>query len=177
MTNLIRRKGLLSIMVIVVMVAMLSVACKNRTTGVSLSVEAEQTDLSEELTPNASVNFKSSDSFRNLEGYYFESAKYNKADGTTFVYKAQIMGDIYDLNGNKIKRTIIRFTGFDKNGNAFSRDYEGTRATKGYFRVMGNNLANATFTQDGFLTFKPDDFGNGIRLAVKDKTSTDKTKQ
>ena len=61
MTNLIKRKGLLSIMVIVVMVAMLSVACKNKAT-VSTSLSGEMPiDLTQDISQFVGKTFRSVD--------------------------------------------------------------------------------------------------------------------
>ena len=61
MTNLIKRKGLLSLIAVVVMVAMLSVACKNKAT-VSTSLSGEMPiDLTQDISQFVGKTFRSVD--------------------------------------------------------------------------------------------------------------------
>ena len=61
MTNLIRRKGLLSLIAVVVMVAMLSVACKNKATA-STSLSGEMPiDLTQDISQFVGKTFRSVD--------------------------------------------------------------------------------------------------------------------
>ena len=65
MTNLIKRKGLLSIMVIVVMVAMMSIACKNKAT-VSTSLSGEMPiDLTQDISQFVGKTFRSVEALDN----------------------------------------------------------------------------------------------------------------
>ena len=70
MTNLIKRKGLLSIMVIVVMVAMMSIACKNKATA-STSLSGEMPiELNEGIEQFMGKTFRSVDALEESVGSY-----------------------------------------------------------------------------------------------------------
>ena len=61
MTNLIKRKGLLSLIAVVVMIAMMSVACKNKAT-VSTSLSGEMPiDLTQDISQFVGKTFRSVD--------------------------------------------------------------------------------------------------------------------
>ena len=61
MTNLIKRKGLLSLIAVVVMVAMMSIACKNKAT-VSTSLSGEMPiDLTQDISQFVGKTFRSVD--------------------------------------------------------------------------------------------------------------------
>ena len=139
MTNLIKRKGLLSIMVIVVMVAMLSVACKNRTTGVSLSVEEPAVaNVSETLKPDAALSINKNAGSQQYVGKYFESRTYVKEDGTKFKYTIEIK-DLKDgRNG-----TALIFTDADNGGKQYN--------FPGFFKGRGDSYYNYNEGGSGVL--------------------------
>ena len=118
MTNIIKRKGLLSLMVVVVMIAMMSIACKNKSTAVSLSVEEPASaNLSEVLTPDAELSIDKDKGFLQYDGKYFESKTYRNEDGTEFKYTIRIK----NLNDN-FNNTVLIFTGYE-NGKELSKEY------------------------------------------------------
>ena len=147
----------------------------------------EQSDPNETLTPDASIvsSFPLDKTSSSLVGYYFESASYNKNGGGTFKFKVQVL-NITDSYG---VAKVLRFTGFDANGNSINRDYNITNPTnpngqygsdKNYYAVTllnGTGNAAAVFSKDGKLEFRPSDFKDTITLAVKKKSDTDITAQ
>ena len=138
MTNLIKRKGLLSIMVIVVMVAMLSVACKNRTTGVSLSVEEPAVaNASETLTPDAELSINKNAGSYQYAGKYFESKTYQKEDGTKFKYTIEIK------NHSDGRSTVLIFTDADNGGKQYN--------FPGFFKGRGDSYYNYNEGGSGVL--------------------------
>ena len=69
MTNLIKRKGLLSLIAVVVMVAMMSIACKNKAT-VSTSLSGEMPiDLTQDISQFVGKTFRSVDYLSQNIGY------------------------------------------------------------------------------------------------------------
>ena len=138
MTNLIKRKGLLSIMVIVVMVAMLSVACKNRTTGVSLSVEEPAVaNVSETLTPDAQLSIDKNKGSQQYAGKYFESRTYVKEDGTKFKYSIEIK------NLSDGRSTVLIFTDAENGGKQYN--------FPGFFKGRGDSYYNYNEGGSGVL--------------------------
>ena len=148
----------------------------------------EQSNPNETLTPEQTIvnNFKFGNTSEYLEEYYFESASYNKKGGGTFKFKVQVLS----ITDNYGVARVLRFTGFDANGNSINRDYNITNPTNpsgkynsdnqryhALILLNGSSRADAIFSKDGMLEFKPDDFKEAIKLAVKDKTKTDKTGQ
>ena len=185
MTKLIKRKGLLFLMAIAVMVAMMSVACKNKSTGVSLSVEEPAVaNVSEELTPDAELSIDKNKGLLQYDGRYFESKTYRNEDGITFKYAIEIK----NLN-DQFNNTILTFIGYE-NGKQFSRKYYqmGFKMGSGdiydsassyddnYDRRLKSSdngqKASVRFYNDengGWADLKPSDYNFTIKLALKNK--------
>ncbi len=181
MTNIIKRKGLLSLMAVVVMIAMMSVACKNKATrpadfNMAEDIElADQVNPSEELVPDSAININTS-SWGMLQyvGKYFESAEYQNADGTKFRYAIEFVEDNDPQFG---KGVLVRFTGYDKNGAKIDKTYDGSSAKsssaeKQVFAPYQFGLRESSdliIYKTGYLDFKPKGFNAHIRLALKNK--------
>ena len=182
MTNIIKRKGLLSLMAVVVMIAMMSVACKNRATGISLSVEEPAANESEVLIPDAELSIDKNQGAHQYAGKYFESKTYVNNDGTTFKYTIEIK------NHSDGRSTVLIFSGYE-NGKQFSKQYN----FPGFYPGRGDNYynyneggngplndgndASATvkvrFYNDennkGWADLKPANYNFTIKLALKNK--------
>ncbi|WP_432632167.1 hypothetical protein [Brachyspira sp.] len=180
MTNLIKRKGLLSLMAVVVMIAMMSVACKNKATRpADFSVEgdievADQVNTSEELVPDSAINIDSRYGMLQYGSKYFESAEYQNADGTKFRYAIEFIEDYDPQFGKGI---LVKFTGYDKNGAKIDKTYSSSSARKSsaekqeyapyQFGLMESS--DLIIYATGYLDFKPKGFDAHIRLALKNK--------
>ena len=153
MTNLIKRKGLLSLMAVVVMIAMLSVACKNKVTqpasfSVAEDVAAEEPAnpeqpvtpeqpaeptnpeapvTTETLKPDSAIAIDASKwGMLQYAGLYFESVDcFTKPDGTKFRYAIKFEEQ---NDGQFGKSILVKFTGYDKNGVDISKTYAGGSA-------------------------------------------------
>ena len=179
MTKLIKRKGLLFLMAIAVMVAMMSVACKNKSTGVSLSVEEPAVaNVSEELTPDAELSIDKNAHPGQYAGKYFESRTYVNNDGIAFKYTIEIK------NHNDGRSIVLIFTD-DKNGGK-QYNFPGFHNGRGdnYYNYNeggsgvlndGINAANTLkvkFYNDengGWADVKPSNCNFTIKLALKNK--------
>ena len=153
MTNLIKRKGLLSLMAVVVMIAMLSVACKNKVTqpasfSVAEDVAAEEPAnpeqpvtpeqpaeptnpeapvTTETLKPDSTIAINPSKwGMLQYAGLYFESVDcFTNPDGTKFRYSVKFEEQ---NDGQFGKSVLVKFTGYDKNGVDISKTYAGGSA-------------------------------------------------
>ena len=95
MTNIIKRKGLLSLIAVVVMIAMMSIACKNKATrpmdfSAEVVSEEQEANPSEVLTPDGRLDINKNAGSQQYIGKYFESKTYINNDGTTFKYTIKI---------------------------------------------------------------------------------------
>lgn len=146
MTNLIKRKGLLSLMAIVIMIAIMSIACKNKATAPLASFSE---DSSEEVvkpegptTPETPEEPKPTvGTFSKYAGSYISSNKYNDGKGEGFYkHKAVLDGDnvtlykVYVDGGREAK-------------------WEAGKSVNGTFTVKGS-----------WMTFSLDISGNRIIL-------------
>ena len=153
MTNLIKRKGLLSLMAVVVMVAMMSIACKNKVTqpasfSVAEDVAAEEPAnpeqpvtpeqpaeptnpeapvTTETLKPDSAIAINASRwGMLQYAGLYFESVDcFTKPDGTKFRYAIKFEEQ---NDGQFGKSVLVKFTGYDKNGANIVKTYAGGSA-------------------------------------------------
>ena len=153
MTNIIKRKSLLSLMAVVVMIAMISVACKNKSTQpASFSVDGdvvvenpieapaipeepatpekpatpEEPVTPETLKPDSVINIDASSwGMLQYAGKYFESADFTNPNGTKFRYTIEFVEDNDEQFG---KGVLVRFTGYDKNGAKIDKTYDGSSA-------------------------------------------------
>ena len=197
MTNLIKRKGLLSIMVIVVMVAMLSVACKNKVTQpASFSVTEDVTVeepanpeqpaeeptvpeapvTTETLKPDSAIAINPSKwGMLQYAGLYFESVDcFTKPDGTKFRYSVKFEEQ---NDGQFGKSVLVKFTGYDKNGVNIGKTYAGGSAksssaekqTYAPYQFGLRESSDLIIYANGYLDFKPKGFDNHIKLALKNK--------
>ena len=198
MTNLIKRKGLLSLIAVVVMVAMLSVACKNKVTQpASFSVAddvaaeepanpeqpvtpeqpAEPTNpeapvTTETLKPDSAVSINPSKwGMLQYAGLYFESVDcFTKPDGTKFRYTIT-------FEKQQDNSILVKFTGYDKNGVNIGKTYAGGSAksstaekqTYAPYQFGLRESADLIIYANGYLDFKPKGFDNHIKLALKNK--------
>ena len=186
MTNLIKRKGLLSLMAIAVMVAMISIACKNKTTRpADFSVEVsekQEANPVEVLTPDAELSINKNAGAQQYAGKYFESKTYVNNDGTTFKYTIEIK------NHSDGRSTVLIFSGYE-NGKQFSKQYN----FPGFFKGRGDSYYNyneggsgvlndgispsatvkVRFYNDennkGWADLKPANYNFTIKLALKNK--------
>ena len=174
MTKLIKRKGLLSLMAVVVMVAMMSVACKNRVTGMSLSAEPEVANPSEVLEPDGKLAIDKNRGLLQYGGKYFESKTYKDKDGNEFKYTVEIKNVPYNNN------TVLILTGYE-NGSPFTREYQQNGFTMGKgddysgmnsVRVKNSSVAlSLKFYNEengGWVNATPAN-GSTIKLALKNK--------
>ena len=190
MTNIIKRKSLLSLMAIVVMIAMMSVACKNKATQpASFSVDGdvvvenpieeptipEEAVTPETLKPDSVINIDTSSwGMLQYAGKYFESADFTNPDGTKFRYTIEFVEDNDPQFG---KGVLVRFTGYDKNGAKIDKTYDGSSAKsssaeKQVFAPYQFGLRESSdliIYATGYLDFKPKGFDTHIRLALKNK--------
>ena len=148
MTNIIKRKGLLSLMAVVVMIAMMSIACKNKVTqpasfSVAEDVAAEEPANPEQpvtpeqpaeeptvpeapvtpetLKPDSAIAINASRwGMLQYAGLYFESADFTKPDGTKFRYAIKFEEQ---NDGQFGKSVLVKFTGYDKNGANIDKTY------------------------------------------------------
>ena len=155
MTNIIKRKNLLSLMAIVVMVAIMSVACKKKVTqpadfsvaeDVVVENPIEEPTIPEEpatpeepakpeapvtpetLKPDSVINIDASSwGMLQYAGKYFESADFTNPNGTKFRYTIEFVEDNDPQFG---KGVLVRFTGYDKNGAKIDKTYSGSSARK-----------------------------------------------
>ena len=198
MTNLIKRKGLLTLMAVVVMVAMLSVACKNKVTqpasfSVAEDVAAEEPAnpeqpvtpeqpaeptvpeapvTTETLKPDSPIAIKESIwGMLQYAGLYFESVDcFTKPDGTKFRYTIT-------FEKQQDNSILVKFTGYDKNGVNIGKTYAGGSAknssaekqTYAPYQFGLRESADLIIYANGYLDFKPKGFDNHIKLALKNK--------
>ena len=187
MTNIIKRKGLLSLMAIAVMVAMMSIACKNKATrpmdfSAEVVSEEQEANPSEVLTPDAELSINKNAGAHQYADKYFESKTYVNDDGTTFKYTIEIK------NHSDGRSTVLIFSGYE-NGKQFSKQYN----FPGFYKGRGDNYynyneggngplndgesASATvkvrFYNDennkGWADLKPANYNFTIKLALKNK--------
>ena len=198
MTNLIKRKGLLSLIAVVVMVAMLSVACKNKVTqpasfSVAEDVAAEEPANPEQpvtpeqpaeeptvpeapvtpetLKPDSAIAINASRwGMLQYAGLYFESADFTKPDGTKFRYTIT-------FEKQQDNSILVKFTGYDKNGVNIGKTYAGGSAknssaekqTYAPYQFGLRESSDLIIYANGYLDFKPKGFDNHIKLALKNK--------
>ncbi len=180
MTNIIKRKGLLSLMAVVIMIAMMSVACKNKATQpASFSVDGDvivdnpiEEPTTETLTPDSTITIKQNYGISQYGEAYFESAEYQNADGTTFRYTVR-----FENQNDRFKTVLLKFSGYDKNGVKIDKDYSIGSARKSsaekqeyapyQFGLMESS--DLIIYATGYLDFKPKGFNTHIRLALKNK--------
>ena len=154
MTNIIKRKGLLSLVAIAVMVAMMSIACKNKVTqpasfSVAEDVAAEEPANPEQpvtpeqpaeeptvpeapvtpetLKPDSAIAINASRwGMLQYSGLYFESVDcFTNPDGTKFRYSVKFEEQ---NDGQFGKSVLVKFTGYDKNGVNIGKTYAGGSA-------------------------------------------------
>ena len=181
MTKLIKRKGLLFLMAIAVMVAMMSVACKNKSTGVSLSVAVDEPAVvnpSEVLTPDKTIAINKDAGPKQYAGNYFESKTYRSEDGSAFKYTVEIK-DLQDGRGG----IALIFTGKENPKQYLFPGFLKGRGDNYYTYNEGgsgvlNNGKDASDTvkvkfyndTDGtWADVKPSDYNFTIKLALKNK--------
>ena len=180
MTNLIKRKDLLSLMAVVVMIAMMSVACKNKATQpASFSVGGDvivdnpiEEPTTETLTPDSAITIKQNYGIIQYGDAYFESAEYKNPDGTTFRYTVR-----FELQNDQFKTVLVKFSGYDKNGVKIDKTYSSGSARKSsaekqeyapyQFGLMESS--DLIIYATGYLDFKPKGFNTHIKLALKNK--------
>ena len=198
MTNLIKRKGLLSLIAVVVMIAMLSVACKNKVTqpasfSVAEDVAAEEPAnpeqpvtpeqpaeptvpeapvTTETLKPDSSIAINPSKwGMLQYAGLYFESVDcFTKPDGTKFRYTIT-------FEKQQDNSILVKFTGYDKNGVNIGKTYAGGSAksssaekqTYAPYQFGLRESSDLIIYANGYLDFKPKGFDNHIKLALKNK--------
>ena len=181
MTNIIKRKGLLFLMAVVVMIAMMSVACKNKATQpASFSVGGdvivdnpiEEPTTPETLTPDSAITIKQNYGIIQYGDAYFESAEYKNPDGTTFRYTVR-----FENQNDRFKTVLVKFSGYDKNGVKIDKTYSSGSARKSsaekqeyapyQFGLMESS--DLIIYATGYLDFKPKGFDAHIRLALKNK--------
>ena len=193
MTNLIKRKGLLSLIAVVVMVAMLSVACKNKVTqpasfSVAEDVTAEEPANPEQpaeeptvpeapvtpetLKPDSAIAINASRwGMLQYAGLYFESVDcFTKPDGTKFRYTIT-------FEKQQDNSILVKFTGYDKNGANIGKTYAGGSAksssaekqTYAPYQFGLRESSDLIIYANGYLDFKPKGFDNHIKLALKNK--------
>ena len=180
MTKLIKRKGLLFLMAIAVMVAMMSVACKNKSTAVSnfMMEEPPSSDITT-LTPSGTLTI-ADQTLSQFAGKYFKSKEYNNTDGTKFRYEVYISIVPKEQNGGTAPYTKLEFKGYDYQGNPINKNYQDlmridVKQYKGVYEVEEvykngpEYRAKATFSADGWLKFKPAGFNFTVELALADK--------
>ena len=178
MTNIIKRKGLLSLMAVVVMIAMMSVACKNKATRpMDFSVEgdievADQVNPSEELVPVSAITIKQNYGIIQYGDAYFESAEYKNPNGTTFRYTVR-----FELQNDQFKTVLVKFSGYDKDGVKIDKVYSSgsarkSSAEKQEYAPLQFGLEESSdliIYKTGYLDFKPKGFNAHIKLALKNK--------
>ena len=178
MTNL--RKGLLYLITIAVFIAIMSIACKNKSTAASDFVdEPEVANPTETLTPTGELPINKGSGPSQYENKKFVSKKYKDADsGIEFRYGIEITKLTTENKG-----TSLTFTGYEK-GSQFSREYifPGWTAGKGdsYGFPGGNGvliLRNGSASQTakvkfynidnkGWADFQPSDYHFTLKLAL-----------
>ena len=167
-------------MAVVVMIAMMSVACKNKATRpADFSVEgdievADQVNPSEELVPVSGITIDTRYGILQYGSKYFESAEYQNADGTKFRYAIEFIEDIDPKFGKGI---LLRFTGYDKSGEKVDKTYSVGSARKSsaekqeyapyQFGLMESS--DLIIYKTGYVDFKAKGFDAHIRLALKNK--------
>ena len=164
MTNIIKRKDLLSLIAVVVMVAMMSIACKNRTNGISLSVEeASIVNPSEDLPSISTATYTVDKNKTALQyiGSEFKSQEYfiNGSNGEKFRYTVKITQE-----NDQFGTVLMTLKGYNK-GNEFTTQYSMPGAIKGQgdnyvvLNYVGAGSASAIFRTDTdgkcYLDFKP----------------------
>ena len=198
MTNLIKRKGLLSLMTVVVMIAMMSVACKNKVTqpasfSVAEDIAAEEPAnpeqpvtpeqpaeptvpeapvTTETLKPDSAIAINPSKwGMLQYAGLYFESVDcFTKPDGTKFRYTIT-------FEKQQDNSILVKFTGYDKNGANIGKTYAGGSAksssaekqTYAPYQFGLRESSDLIIYANGYLDFKPKGFDNHIKLALKNK--------
>ena len=196
MTNIIKRKGLLSLMAVIVMIAIMSVACKKKVTqpvGFSVAEDvaveepieeptnpeqpAEEPTVpeapvtTETLKPDSAIAINASRwGMLQYAGLYFESADFTKPDGNKFRYTIT-------FEKQQDNSILVKFTGYDKNGVNIGKTYAGgsaksSSAEKPKYAPYQFGLMESSdliIYANGYLDFKPKGFDNHIKLALKNK--------
>ena len=134
------RKGLLYLITIAVFIAIMSIACKNKSTAAG--------DLGEEsevLTPTGKLDIDKNKNAQQYDGKKFVSKKYKDAvSGTEFRYEIKIAKLTTQNQG-----TSLTFTGY-KDGSRFSREY----IFPGYYQGRGDNYYQANEGGSGVLSYR-----------------------
>ena len=187
MTNIIKRKGLLFLMAVVVMIAMMSIACKNKATrpmdfSAEVVSEEQEANPSEVLTPDGQLAINKNAGADQYAGKYFESKTYINNDGTTFKYTIEIK------NLSDGRSTVLIFSGYE-DGKQFSKQYNFPGFIKGRgdsyynFNEGGSGVLNdgispsatakVKFYNDennkGWANLQPAKYNFTIKLALKNK--------
>ena len=187
MTNIFKKerkgKGLLYLIAIAVLIAIMSIACKNKPTALAEFIEEpEAADTSEKLTPTRKITINKNEQATQYDGLKFVSKTYKDATtGTEFQYRISIT-KLTTAGGG----TTLTFTGYEK-GNSFSREYlfpgyqpgrgdsyyQYNEGGSGVLRLRsggGADTAKVRFYNDstdlGWAQFQPADYGFTIVLAL-----------
>lgn len=174
-----KRRGLLHLIVILTIVAITVVGCKNKSTvAASLTAEEPSTIFPvDEPTPTETIpNINYNKGLNQFLGLYFESKLYYNDDGSSFKYTAEIIDSTYKFDsGLVIQVPYLIFKGYE-NGKEFVREYMGGNANKNangqyVHRLMGNDWMDARFTEEGYLYIKPlkEIYESEITLALQTK--------
>ena len=192
MTNIFKKerkgKGLLYLIAIAVLIAIMSIACKNKPTALAEFIEEpEAVNTTETLTPTGQLSIDKTKAAFQYDGNKFISKKYkDSTTGTEFQYEISITALNDAANG-----TILTFTGYEK-GSKFSREYlfpgyqpgrgdsyyQYNEGGSGVLRLRsggGADTAKVRFYNDssnlGWAQFQPANYGFTITLALNNATS------
>ena len=190
MTNSLKtKKGLLYLIVIAIMVAIMSIACKNRTTRIAQFVEelpssgetptpvppTPEPDKPEE--PSAPVlKIDKNKDLTQFIGKYFQSKEYDmpQLDGSKFRYTIEVI----EKNNNGVKTAWLELKGCNNGGKPITRYFESFTGetpveNNGQFAFkvvqQGGGNTTAKFTEDGYLYLKPTDFSWEVKFALAEK--------
>lgn len=198
MTKLMKnRKRLLYLIAIAVMVAIMSIACKNKPTQIAMFIE-EPTSSSESETPTPVLPTPEPDKptkpdkpeepkapvlkidknkdIDQFLGKYFQTKEYDmpQLDGTKFRYTVEVI----EKTSNGVKTIWLELKGYSNGGKPISRYFQrrvgiAPSYNNGQlaFAVIqeGGGFTTVKFTEEGYLYLKPTDFSWEVKFALVEK--------
>ena len=160
--------------ILITLLAVLSIGfigCKNKPTTVADFIdEAGEKTPGETLIPSSTIDINVNQGAVQYDKKTFESTTRKKPDGTEFKYTIT-----FEKQNDEYKTVLLKFTGYDQNGNDISKNYSlgGARSSSKEQQVFipyqfgGNESSDLIIKKTGFAYFKPKNFKTYIELALK----------